>query len=359
MLMDMQTNTAVIIPSLNPDQKFLCLLDKLRQAGWVHIITVNDGSGPDYQPFFDAAAERFGCTVLVHAVNQGKGRALKTAFNYILASRPELKGAVTVDADGQHTPEDILKCAQALAEEPDKLILGCRDFSAENIPFRSRFGNIMTRGTMKALCGIKVSDTQTGLRGFSRPLMEKFMRIPGERFEYEMHMLIETKQLGVGIREVPIQTIYIEENASSHFNPLRDSIKIYSVFLKFILSSLSSFVVDIVLFAILTGLLRSIPYYIIISTVGARIVSAFVNFTINKKTVFKSDAPTASTLAKYFILCVVQMTLSALGVSYIYGLAFIQRMGISETVVKVVLDTILFLVSYSVQRSWVFKKKGA
>ena len=286
----------------------------------------------------------------------GKGRALKTAFNYILVHRPESLGAITVDSDGQHTIEDTLACVTALIDHPDSLIMGCRNFSKENIPFRSRFGNIVTKHVLHALCGIRISDTQTGLRGIPRRIIPTFLAINGERFEYEMNMLIETKEKGIPIFEVPIQTIYLEENKSSHFNPLKDSAKIYAVFLKFIFSSLSSFAVDIVLFSILVSTLKT-PFpvqYILLSTIGARFVSSLFNYYINKNKVFKDPNSSLSTFCKYCILCVAQLALSAFGVSLCYNLL---NKTISETLIKIAVDTVLFIISFQIQREWVFKRK--
>ena len=347
-------SVAIVIPSLSPDEKMIHLIEDIRNAGYQKILVINDGSANKYHPFYEDARDKYHCDLLVHAVNLGKGRALKDAFNWILVHWPDCVGAVTVDSDGQHRVEDMDACAQALIAEPDKLVLGCRDFSDKSVPFRSKFGNIMTRNVLKVLCGIKLSDTQTGLRGISRKLMGQFLETKGERFEYEMNMIVETKEKNIGLREVPIQTVYIEENKSSHFNPLKDSIKIYSVFLKYIFSSFSSFIVDIALFSLLVSLLRDTTpaYYIYISTVGARIVSSLFNFTLNRKTVFKSMGKVSTTMAKYFTLCVVQMCLSAICVELLF-----QLFGSNETLIKILVDMLLFVVSFQIQREWVFRSK--
>ena len=219
--MSYKTKVAVAIPSLDPDEKLPALIDNLKAAGFETILVINDGSAPQYDPFFEQAAEK-GCIVLKHAVNWGKGRALKTAFNYFLNELPGLEGMVTVDSDGQHSVQDTIRCANQLLAHPQALILGCRNFKEQGIPLRSRFGNVLTCKVLKALCGVAVSDSQTGLRGFSRRVMLAFMQTKGERFEYETNMLIDTKEKEIPIREIPIETIYIENNATSHFNPLKD-----------------------------------------------------------------------------------------------------------------------------------------
>ena len=353
--MNCKENIGIIIPSFEPDDKLLTLLKNLNSANFKNIIIVDDGSGDNYSHYFKEAYDKYGCVVLKHNVNQGKGRALKTSFNYILNERDDLVGGITVDSDGQHKIKDIEKCYEAFCENPDKLIMGCRDFLSKNstVPFRSKFGNVMTHKVLKMFCGINLSDTQTGLRCMSKKLMKTFLKTDGERFEYEMHMILDASEKKIELLEVPIETIYICENETSHFNPLVDSIRIYAVFSKFILSSISSFLIDVILFTILVSCLKNIvPAYIVIATYSARVISALFNYLINKNKVFKSNAKNSTTLVKYFILCVIQVTLSALLTSTLFHLTLIN-----VTFIKIVVDAILFLISFRIQRGWVFKEK--
>lgn len=345
---------AILIPCLNPDEKMLNLIKNLRSNEFEHIIVVNDGSVETFDSYFEEAKNVYHCHVLRHHVNLGKGRALKTAFNYILNTFPNLVGVVTVDADGQHSLEDIIKCSNTLMEHPTDLIMGCRDFDAANIPFRSRFGNIMTRHVFKFLCGVKVTDTQTGLRAIPRNYLKTLMNVSGERFEFEMNMLIDSKQNQVRITEVPIKTIYLEENKSSHFNPLVDSLKIYSVFLKFILSSFASFIIDISFFTLFISILKGMSglNYIMIATVLARIVSSVANFMVNKNTVFNLKENSISTAIKYYCLCIIQMLISGVGVTYLFKVSEMNEVGL-----KLIVDVLLFLLSFQIQREWVFKRE--
>jgi len=222
----------VIIPSYEPDDRLITLLDEFREAGLTDVILVDDGSGEDYKAIFEMAKKEYGCIVLKHAVNQGKGRGLKTAFNYCLNEYPDMIGCITADSDGQHSVGCIKRCMAALEEHPDALILGVRDFSLDNVPWKSRMGNTITSYICKILEGVEVSDTQTGLRGISREFMKVCMNVEGERFEFETRMLIATKNT-CEIVEVPIETIYdSKENHQSHFNPVKDSIRVYKVFEK-------------------------------------------------------------------------------------------------------------------------------
>ena len=348
----------VIIPSYEPDEKLIALLHALQAAGIRHVIVVDDGSGREYAHFFEQAAMVENCTVLYHAVNLGKGRALKTAFNHCLREYSEACGCVTADSDGQHTPADILTCMEALCENDGSLILGCRNFDGPKVPMRSRFGNKCTRKVFHYLLGLSVSDTQTGLRAIPTAFMRELMQVRGERFEYETNMLIETKDREIPIVEVSVETVYIEENKTSHFNPVRDSLRIYLVFGKFLFSSLSSSVVDLLLFHLFCTLLHTqegglwgVPY-IIISTVFARVISAVYNFLINYKVVFQSRERMAITAARYFLLAVCQMMCSALLVNALYGL-----FGGVEVAVKMPVDVFLFFVSFLFQREFVYRRR--
>ncbi|MBQ9928635.1 MAG: glycosyltransferase [Lachnospiraceae bacterium] len=344
----------LVIPSYEPDEKLLRLLADLGTAGFRNIIIVDDGSGENYRDIFEQAQKRYKITLLRHDVNQGKGRALKTAFSYILENCPGEVGCITADSDGQHTPACILSCAEALMENPSCLIMGCRCFDQENVPARSEFGNKCTRLTMKYMAGVSVTDTQTGLRGIPSAFMRELLFVKGEKFEFETNMLLETKSQGIPIVEVPIQTIYIEENKSSHFNPIKDSVRIYMMFGKFLFSSLSSSVVDLVLFSAFCFLFRGKQWgaltYIVLATVLARILSAAYNYLINYKVVFKSKNSVKSTLIKYCLLAVCQMVCSAVLVDMLYPI-----FGGWEVLVKVPVDVALFFLSFFIQRELVYR----
>lgn len=344
----------VIIPAYEPDEKLLGLLAQLRQAQIDNILIIDDGSGADYADIFRVAEEQYDCTVLVHAVNLGKGRALKTAFNYCIQKYADMPGAVTADSDGQHSAECIVSCMKALWEQPEQLILGCRNFDEKNVPLRSSFGNKFTCLMFRYLVGTHISDTQTGLRAVPLSYMKTLMNVKGERFEFETNMLMEAKREGIGITEVPIQTIYIEENKTSHFRVIKDSARIYLIFAKFLFSSLSSSVVDLLLFSLFCYLLKEKETgsftYITGATVLARVVSAIYNYFLNYKVVFKSRSTVGKTGIKYFLLAVVQMACSALLVNVLYSV-----FGGWEVLVKIPVDVLLFFASFVIQRELVYK----
>lgn len=345
--------TVIFIPSLDPDHKLYDVVKNLVAEGFIHVVVLNDGSKSD--EIFTRIENDFNCDILKHCVNLGKGRALKDGLNYIYNTYPECLGVVTVDGDGQHLSKDTIKVAKAMADNPGELIMGCRDFSSDNVPARSKFGNLTTSRVMKLLCGIKLSDTQTGLRGIAMSLVPDFVKISGERFEYELNMILECKNLEIPLREVTIDTVYIEENTSSHFNPILDSIRIYSLFFKFVFSSLSSSLLDLVLFSLFCSLfsknemLDSI--YIPVCTVCARVISAAFNYTINRSKVFKNKNSIGKSSVRYAVLAIVNCAASA---GFVYLLFDICK--INATLIKVAVDTILFMISFHLQREWVFKK---
>ncbi len=223
---------AVVLPSLNPDQKFSAVVDGLIADGFEHIVIVDDGSDEAHQKFFEQAARHSQCTVLHHGVNKGKGRALKTAFTHVMRHAPELAGVITIDGDGQHLLPDIVACAERMLEAGDKVVLGCRDFDQPGVPPRSVAGNKTTNRMFKLFYGITISDTQTGLRAIPRQFLPRFVEMEGERFEYETNMLLQMKKRGIVFLEQPIQTVYDPEDYSSHYNAVKDSWRIFKIMMK-------------------------------------------------------------------------------------------------------------------------------
>lgn len=354
-------NVVVILPSLEPDHNLKQLVNNLIELNFKHIIIVNDGSGSEYNKYFDDLKKHTECHVVTHEHNKGKGEALKTAFSYYQQNFDSNKfhGVVTADADGQHLAIDIKKCAEALVEKSDALILGVRNFNLENIPFKSKIGNITTSKIMNLLFGEKIIDTQTGLRAISNQNIEIFKNDKGSRFEYEINMLITALNQNIEIKQIEIQTIYYENNRQTHFDAIKDSFKIYRVilnsFIKYIMSSIGCFIIDQLFFNLFINLFSKIynQNFIAISTVLARIISANVNFKINKDIVFDSKNVKDNSFAiKYAILCVIQMSISAIMTKLIFN-SFKINVGAA----KIFVDIILFFVSYLIQRIFIFKRR--
>ena len=338
----------VIIPTYEPSSEFIKLIESFKRFEITNIVIVDDGSGGVYREIFDQA-ESLGCIVLRHAVNLGKGRALKTAFNYVLNEFPDVAGVITADSDGQHTPGDIMKCIDEFTYHSDELILGCRDFDDGGIPWKSRFGNELTKKICSFFCGIKVSDTQTGLRVIPRRFMQKLMNTPGERFEFETNMLLESKG-EIDICEVKINTIYdSKEDHKTHFDPIRDSIMIYKVILSYSMTSFAATIVDFIVFAIVNG---GMGANIWISTAIARCCAAVINFMLNRNIVFKASGNILRQFIEYLALVIFSGSISAVVISYISKIFSIEVIAI-----KAIVEICLFFFNYYIQRSIIFVGK--
>ena len=271
-----------LIPAYMPDDKMIAIVRQLHDAGF-EIIIVNDGSSDDCIRVFEEASRY--AKVLCHEKNRGKGEALKTGLKFINSIYDAPYTIVTVDADGQHRVEDVIKVTQTSEQNRSCLILGSRKMEGK-VPFKSLAGNTITRFVYRLSTGISVYDTQTGLRAFSDELIRRLIDIDGSRYEYEMNMLTALPREGVEIKEVWISTVYIGNNESSHFNAIKDSFLIYREMLKFSASSFVSFLADYCLFCLLSALGLSLA----VANVTARVFSSTINYTINKTKVFKSQS---------------------------------------------------------------------
>ena len=332
-----------LIPAYEPDEKMINIASELFDAGF-SVIVVNDGSDPSREDIFSKVKEF--ATVLVHEKNRGKGAAIKTGFRYIKENAVKPYVVVTVDADGQHKVEDAKRVVARALKNPDCLVLGSRKFTGK-VPFRSRFGNAVTRFVYNSASKTSVRDTQTGLRAVTDKFVERMIEIPGDRYEYEMNMLMIFAKEGIDILEVDIETVYLEENASSHFKPLKDSFRIYKEILKFSVSSLIGFVIDIALFSLFVFLWSNE----IAANVVARVISASVNFTLNRTLVFKSKKPLLPALFEYALLAVFILVFNTLILK-----GFLE-LGIEAFWAKIITEVIMFTVSWLVQRLLIFGKK--
>ncbi|MDK2905205.1 MAG: hypothetical protein PWR12_1281 [Eubacteriaceae bacterium] len=341
----------VIIPAYKPDQRLNKLVEELIEKNF-DLVVVDDGSGDGYKLIFKKLQYLKQVELCRHQENRGKGAALKTGIAWALEKYPDTCGVVTADSDGQHKPDDIERIASALEQNGDQLIMGTRDFSGAHVPFKSRWGNRITSFVYFISSGRKCRDTQTGLRGIPAEIAKVALDISGDRYEYEMNFLMEVAKAQYKIKEVPIETVYIDENRSSHFHAVRDSARIYFNILKFSLSSLISAVIDNSLFALfmLTAFTSS-SVGILEATILARVISGCVNFLLNKHWVFQSAQRKGKESLQYMILFVSQMFLSWFFVSSFS--AYTQHLSI----LKILVDTSLFAISYFVQKNLIFSEK--
>jgi glycosyltransferase involved in cell wall biosynthesis len=337
----------ILIPAYEPDDQLLRLIRSIAAAApQLTLVVVDDGSGPDYQPVFDGAA-RLGCTVIGFARNRGKGHALKAGFGYIADHFPG-QDVVCADSDGQHRVEDILRVAERLPDTSDAMVLGTRSFSG-NVPARSRLGNAATRWLFRLATGETIPDTQTGLRGYPAAMLTWLRDVPGERYEYELNLLLEAKQDGYLIRTVDIATVYLDHNSGSHFRPVTDSVRIYAPLLKFLASSLTAFILDTAAFLVLIGLTGSVLF----AVVGARGISSAVNFLINRHLVFRhgKERRAGRTGIRYFALV---LTLLAANLALMSAL---DQIAVAALPAKLLAEAALLAVSYSVQQRFLFSRQ--
>ena len=358
------SDISVVLPSLDPDTKLIGVIDGLIEYGFTDIILINDGSKPENLYYFEEAARHPEVHLLHHEVNRGKGAALKTAFSWFLQNRPDALGVVTADGDGQHHPADIKACALHMMNA-DRLVLGVRDFDQPDVPFKSRNGNKITSFVFKAFVGMSISDTQTGLRAIPRKDLPTLSAIAGDRFEYETNMLLATKEHGIAFDEVTIQTVYIEENQSSHFRAVRDSWRIYKLifahFFRYAASSLLSACVDWTLYVLLCAVLHTDFFDGIALTslcaLCARAVSSLLNFYMNQKFVFHSGENVWKAMLKYYALALPQLLVQILLTEGVYMLLGIEYAPLLRGLVYGLVMVVLFIASFLIQQRWVFAKK--
>lgn len=341
-------NVVVLIPAYQPGRALIDVAGELARAGFRAIVVVDDGSGPGYAGIFAAVSALPGVRVARHAVNLGKGAALKTGINAALVEYPGLTGIVTADADGQHDPGDILAVARLFAENPGALVLGARAFAGP-VPVRSRIGNSITQGVMRVVAGQRLSDTQTGLRAVPRGLAERMLSVPANGYEFELEMLIAAKHLGFPVLEQPIRTIYEAGNPTSHFEPLRDSMRIYFVLLRFGLISFVSAAIDNVAFYFCFHASGSIAT----SLAGARVLALVFNYMAVRRAVFLSREQHRIVLPRYLLLAAANVCLSYTLISY-----FSRILPVDVIATKVLVETPLFIANFAIQRDFVFARRA-
>jgi putative flippase GtrA len=331
----------ILIPAYEPDAQLLEVVGAIRAADpALAVLIVDDGSGPAYGQIFDGV-RRAGAYVISHPANQGKGSALKTGFRFILERFPG-QDVVCADSDGQHSVIDILRVAALAGTDATAMVLGARTFAGD-VPARR---NAATRLLFRLATGERICDTQTGLRGYPAAMLPWLLTVSGERYEYELNLLLEAKAAGYRLASVDIATIYLDHNSGSHFRPLADSVRIYAPLLKFLLSSFAGFLIDTVAFLILSAATDSV----LAAVVGARCLSATANFLINRSLVFKHgrDKPAGSTGARYFALA-----LALLAVNYAL-LTALAGAGVADLPAKLLTEVVLFAVSYAIQQRFLF-----
>lgn len=336
----------VLIPAYDPTERLISLVKELKEKTDYQVVIVNDGSNLTCTVIFEQI-EDLGCTVLTHTENQGKGAALKTGFSYIADEKREKEGIICADADGQHTAFDILCLAKALEDGKSEMLLGVRKFEGK-IPIKSRVGNILATLFFQMATDILLCDTQTGLRGYPMSLIPWLMSVKGSRFEYELNVLLESKNNHMTIKQIPIETIYENRNKGTHFRPIWDSFRIMAPMFKFCGSSISAGVLDFILFCLLQCVMKNLFWCVAI----ARVISSIYNYMMNKNMVFGAkDLPVKKTAMKYFGLVTIIMGIN-------YSLIFLMSSALKMPTItaKLLTEILLFMLNYTVQKAIVFSK---
>ena len=336
-----------LIPSYEPDEALLEVVKELKESSF-DVVVVNDGSEPSYDEIFKQLPNDV--HYLSYETNQGKGYALKYGLNFIKDNFEKDAIIVTMDSDGQHKVKDAIGICNT-CEQEGGLVLGSRRFGKDT-PRKSRFGNWMARTTFLISTRHKIYDTQTGLRAFSYSLIDQLLEIKGNRYEYEMNVLLEMIRNRIPIKEVAIETIYINNNSGTHYNPFKDTMRIFKEVLKFSASSLIGFLVDYTCFTLLTFIPNSWAYWVLMCNIIARVISASVNFAINYKIVFKSKEKVWLAILKYAGLAIF-----ILGCNTVLLWLLVNNAGLNQYLAKIIVEVTMFIVSWLIQRLFVFRRK--
>lgn len=350
---------ALVMPALNPDEHMVTLVRELRELGFSHLILINDGSREDCYPYFRTCRNKYDCVVLNHPVNKGKGAALKYGFRYLLKKIPGLTGALTVDSDGQICPADIDKAAKMQDENPDKMVLGYREFSGDNVPFKSKLGNYTSIYAMGFLYGVYVNDAMTGLHGMSIGLIKNvLLHTKGDRFNFELNELVDCKKHNVPFLEFPIQTVYIDGNKASTYHPVKDTIRIFNqIYRNDLLIKLSWAGLDLLAFGLLRkilspavrGRLGAFSTLTVASALLSQLITVLYKYTVRALQGYERPKLTAEMIGKY--ACLYGMRL----LGSIAAVDLIGTPGAHAVLKKAGSDLTLYQLSYFLERKWIWK----
>lgn len=342
-MQELLKKVVILIPALNPNEGLITLVEDLKKENLNNIIVINDGSTSECNNIFSKLTKKYDIKVYNHEVNLGKGQAIKTGISKI--KNDNIIGVVTVDADGQHLAKDARKVAEKLGLA--KIILGERYLEGKNVPLLSKIGNKFSSIYLRFLTGAKLKDTQTGLRGIPKKYFELALNVNGQRYEYEMNFLKEVYKNKIEVETIPIETIY--ENRIKNFRILKDSYIIYKDFLKNIISSLISAIIDVILFQLFV----CSGVYVFYSNIFARIISGISDFSINKKWVFRNNKNSNNgvvELSKYTILFMIQMLINSILVTVLN-----QYYSNIILIIKIIINFLMYIVNYFIKKKFIFK----
>lgn len=354
------TQTYVIVPSYHPTDALVELTHTICALGY-RLIVVDDGGGDADSAVYDALDPR--TVILHHAVNRGKGAALKTGLAYVrsqLLSPTEGGDSSSVsptdtvafmDADGQESPED-LEAVLTAARSPMaryKLSIGVCAMEKKKY-LLPRIGHAITCGVFHLLVGAKLSHAFTCLRACPTAYIDKLLEIEGDRYEYEINVMAYFARHEAGFCEVPIRDGEIRPQ--KNFRMIRDSLRVVGSLIRFMGSSLSSYLVEYTCFCLLSFLFgKQFPMIgDLFANICARIIGGTVNYLINCFIVFRRR-PSWQSASQFALLNVVTLSLNS-GALYLWKLT-----PFPVQICKLLADTSMFIVNYLIQRKFIFRKK--
>mgnify|MGYP003291185822 CR=1 FL=1 len=245
------------------------------------MVVVDDGSGPAYGEIFEKTSQY--AHILTHKQNRGKGSALKTGMAYIREKLSQSEHFITCDADGQHRVEDVVRVSQQL-QAGHKFVLTIRKHR-KDIPLRSRVGNFMSRVVYALLTKRYLSDNQSGLRGFACSQIDWLIQVEKDNYDYEMNVLYYAAKKAIPVSTLLIEAIYINNNQSSHFQPVKDTVRIYRSLFSLAIGQFIGLLIT-ELWMIAASLLFGYKH-LLITVPGAGIVAYAVNMIVSRFFVFR------------------------------------------------------------------------
>lgn len=214
---------AVIIPAFNPLPALIDYVKHIQKLDIEEVIVVNDGSDEKYNVIFDELKKFNSINIIEHEKNSGKGRALKTGFQYVMNHLKNIDTVITVGAHGQHKIRDVQLIIHNASVFSNGIILGVRNFHSEDLPLTSRIGNRAASILFSLLFHKRLLDTQTGLRCIPKNMLFWLLRVPRESFSYDTNMLVEAINRKLPIYEIPIGHMRIKKNSIIHYDEIINS----------------------------------------------------------------------------------------------------------------------------------------
>lgn len=337
----------VVVPAYNPSELIIDVIEKARSYADT-VVIVDDGCDAENRAYLERCLCHSGVSLLTHANNRGKGFALMTGIGHCLDRMRADDYILTMDSDGQHDPEDIVRFKSLLTERSNvHFALGER-FDTRTMPAKSRIGNSVATALFRLQMGTSIQDTQTGMRLLSKPFAQRVCdEVRPGRYETEMDMLVLAVHSLARIDSVEIRTIYLDGNAATKFRALADSWRVLARLVRYSLVSIASFLIDYLLFVLLSYV-AGIPY--LVANGAARVVSAVANFTGHKVLSFRSPGRTLSQAARYVLAVVF-----ALSMASVLLYVAVDHMAIGSLIAKPLVDALVFLINFAVLSRFVFK----